>query len=100
VATEDLSLKSEPLSLICRGSVDFKGNLDFYVFSQFSEETIAQSDSLKKTITALLTQTGDYLTIRLTGTLAEPHYVVVPSSVDVIEKAKDLLIEGLQNIFE
>ncbi|MFH1360915.1 MAG: DUF748 domain-containing protein [Candidatus Omnitrophota bacterium] len=100
ILIDDLELKSRPMTMLCRGWLDFAGNLNFYLFSRFSEETIARSESLKKIITAVLTQTDNYLTIRLTGTLKEPRYLVIPESVDVIKRAGDFILDTLQNIFE
>ena len=98
VRTDNLTLKSEPVDLLCRGWVNFKGNISFGVFSKFSQETISQSGSLKKTITSFLTRTDEYLTIRLTGSLNKPSYMVLPSSVDLFKRTADYFLEGLQDI--
>ncbi|MFA5059210.1 MAG: AsmA-like C-terminal region-containing protein [Candidatus Omnitrophota bacterium] len=100
VLTDNLMLASDPVTLTAQGWIDFAGNLNFDVLSEFSDEVIEQSSSLRKTITAFLTQTGDYLKIKLTGSLKEPKYNVSVSSGEVIRRTKDLLIEGLQGIFQ
>ena len=100
VYTDNLTLKSKPVNLLCRGWVDFEGKISFGIFSQFSQETIARSTSLKKMITSFLTRSGDYLTIKLSGTLQKPRYVVIPASIDVFKKTTDFLLESLQSIIE
>lgn len=91
VSTSDFELGSDSVTLMCAGYVDFDSNLNFDVAAQFSEETIAQSPSLRKTATAFLTQSGDYITVKLTGTLSNPKYSVVPLSVNLFKKATDIL---------
>ncbi|HOW35205.1 MAG TPA: hypothetical protein PL155_02160 [Candidatus Omnitrophota bacterium] len=91
VSTSNFELGSDSVILMCAGYVDFDTNLNFDIAAQFSEETIAQSPSLKKTVTAFLTQTGDYITVKLTGTLSNPKYSVVPLSVNLFKKATGIL---------
>ena len=98
IHTNGFELRSAPVSFICNGWMDFNGNLDLDMGAQFSPQTIEESGSLNKTITALLTQTGEYLTIKVTGNIKEPR--LIPSPVGMIKKATDILRESLKNIFQ
>ncbi len=98
--TDNLYLKSEQVVFFCRGSVAFGGNLSMSIFSQFSQETILNSPSLKKVLTGILTQTDNYLTIKLSGTLQDPKYTVVPSSVDMLQRTTGIILDGIRSIFE
>ncbi len=100
VVTHDLVLTSDPVVFLCRGWANFEGRLSFGIFSRFSREAIARSSSLKKIFTSIVTSSDDYLTIRLTGTLQRPRYLVVPASVDLLRRTTDMLMKGIYNIFE
>ncbi len=97
--TNNLILKSEPLVLSGQGSLDFEGKLNFDIMSEFNPEMIAQSESLKRTITSIMARTGQYLHIKITGSLQDPRFALIPLPVNVIEKTKELLWEGLRDIF-
>ncbi len=96
---EDLELISRPLTLKGSGWVDLEGNIDFSITSHFDMTAIEESHSIKKTVTALLTTTNSYLNIKVTGTLDNPQYRSIPSPVNVLEKTRDLIKEGIQSIF-
>lgn len=98
VSISSLELISPQAMLGCAGWVDFKGNIDLEIIAEFSEDMIAESASLKKTITAILTQGDAYLTIRITGTLKDPKYQISPTGI--LKKTKNLIYEGLKSIFE
>ncbi len=99
ILTDNLEIISQPVTLKGKGSIDFAGNINFDIGSEFNTRTIEESDSIKKTMTAILTQTNDYLTIKISGTLKEPKYAVTTTPVNVIEKTRDLIKEGLESIF-
>ncbi len=100
ILTDDFELKSKPLTMICRGWLGFNKKLNFYLFSLFDKNVIRNSESLQKLSTTILTKTDEYLTIRLTGSLDDPHYLVVPDSVNVLRKTGDFILDTLQGIFE
>ncbi len=98
LSTSRFALISQPVTLEAAGWMDFDGNLNFDVVTEFSEEMLAQSDSIKKAITAILTQGDSYLTIKITGSLKEPKYSM--SSTGVLRKTRNLLFDSLKSIFE
>ncbi len=95
----EFALYSEQMNLLGDGTIDFDGNIKFDITSDFSPQAIMKSPSLKKTLTAVLTSTDNYLNIKVTGTLKDPEYNVTPTPVNVLEKTRDLIKEGLQTIF-
>jgi len=98
VSTGNLELLSPQSVLTVFGWIDFGGNINFDVATEFSSEMIASSASFKKALTAILTEGEAYLTIKVTGTLKEPKYAVSPTGV--LHKTKKLLIDGWKSIFE
>lgn len=98
LSTTDFQLISQPVTLDCSGWMDFNGNIDFDVISEFSEEAIAESGSLKKALTAILTQGEAYLTIKVNGSLKEPKYKL--SSTGVLKKTTNLLFDSIKGMFE
>jgi hypothetical protein len=98
VLTSNFELKSNPATLTCAGWADFKGNINFDILTEFSEEAIAQSNSLKKLFTAVLTQGDAYLAIKLTGSLKNPKDTISPAGL--IEKTKNIFMQGWKSIFE
>ncbi len=99
ITTENLILKSEPMILKGKGWMNFAGEMDFNVVSEFNINTITHSESIKKTITALIAQSGPYLNIKVSGSLKAPKYALYPSATHMINTTKNLLLEGLKNIF-
>lgn len=99
LSTNNFELISDPVTMMCAGWVDFEKNIDFDIAADFNEDVIAQSPSLKiqKTVTALLTQGGDYISVKITGTTDRPNRKM---SLNVMKKAADILKEGLKNIFQ
>ncbi len=98
--TKDASLDSKAISIKGEGWIDFNQNIHFDITPIFSELTAIESKSLKKATSLLLTQTQDYLNIRLTGTLRRPHYKVQVLPVKVLEKTIDTLKEGTEILKE
>ncbi len=98
ILTGDLQLISQQAKLLCAGWMDFNQKVNFDINAEFSDDTIASSESLKKSLTAILTQGNNLLGIKLTGSLKEPKYTL--SKTAIIRKATDLLINGLKSIFE
>jgi len=86
VTTHDLKLNSNELELAFDGSFDFGGNLDFRVFNKFSEQLLTEeSQTLEKIISSVLTQTGSFVVVRLTGTFLEPKYKIEPQVGNILE---------------
>ena len=100
VLVKDALVKGNQVELSCNGMVNFKGELDFDIVSRFAEGVIRSSDSLQKTIAAFLSQAEDFLTVKITGTLKEPKYKVIPRPLNVIQKTKDFIFDALPNIFQ
>ncbi len=100
VLIKDALITGNQIELNCNGMVNFKGELDFDIVSRFAEGVIRSSDSLQKTIAAFLTQAEDFLTVKITGTLAKPEYKVIPRPLNVLQKTKDFIFDVLPNIFQ
>ncbi len=95
ITTADAAMDSATISLKGRGWIDLGGNINFEIAPTFGELVAAESGSLKKIPSLLLSQ-GDYISIRLTGTLRNPRYKVQTLPFKVLEKTTDVLKEGLK----
>jgi hypothetical protein len=100
IESDNITLKSDFVNLYGSGYIDFQGSLNWDVTSQVNEQSVIESRSVKKAITSILTETGDILEIKIVGTLKEPKYIPLPSSRGVLQKTRDLIKEGLQNVLE
>lgn len=94
ISTADAAINSESISLKGQGWIDFAGNIDFDIAPAFGELAAIESPSLKKVPSLLLAQGGDYVAVRLTGTLRNPRYKVQTLPFKVLEKTTDILKEG------
>lgn len=98
VTIKDGLVKGNQVALTCNGNIAFNGNLDLDIGAQFDEGTIKSSQSVQKSIAAVLSQGGNFLTVKITGTVQQPKYV--PKGIDVLQKTKDLLFNALPSIFQ
>ncbi|HQP10331.1 MAG TPA: AsmA-like C-terminal region-containing protein, partial [Candidatus Omnitrophota bacterium] len=85
ISSNNLRMASQYVTLNGKGWIDFDTNLNFDIKPEFSELAILQSDSLKKGPTSIITQTDNYLNIKISGTLAHPHHWVEKSPMKIIE---------------
>jgi uncharacterized protein involved in outer membrane biogenesis len=83
--TENARMTSQYVTLNGKGWIDFDTNISFDIQPEFSELAILQSGSLKKGPTSIITQTDDYLHIKLTGTLKHPRHEVIKSPMKILE---------------
>jgi len=95
ITTVDAAMNSATISLKGQGWIDLDGNINFEVTPTFAELVAAESGSLKK-IPSLLLSGGDYITIKLTGTLRNPQHKVQTLPFKVLEKTTDVLKEGFK----
>ena len=79
VMTSDLLLKGGGLNLSARGSIDFKGNLDFSITTELAREMAKQSPEFGKIANMIMSGLWNYLIeLRLKGTIKEPKYSIIP----------------------
>lgn len=85
ILTNNARITGKSVTLDAKGWVNFQEELNFDITPTFSELAILRSESLKKGITSILTQTDGYLNIKLTGTLDKPHFRVDKNPLKIIE---------------
>ncbi len=95
VYTDNLELKSREMIITAQGYADFSGKLDANLLTQFSEQFVQSSASLKKFITSILTTASNALTVKVTGTLQNPKYSVKPIVVDILKGLKGIIFENI-----
>ena len=96
VTTADAALESSTMSLKGKGWIDLDGNINFDIAPAFGELVAAESQSLKKIPSLFLARGGDYVSIKLTGTLRNPQYKVDTLPFKVLEKTTDVLRDGIK----
>ncbi|GEM_PF-826394 len=103
IYTADFRILSQKAALLWEGSLGFDSSLDFGITGRFAEDISTKTNAFGKIASAVLSEAGSYIVeIKLTGTLAQPKYALVPFSVDKIikEKLGDKLKDALGKIFE
>ncbi|MBI4436566.1 MAG: hypothetical protein HY590_04055, partial [Candidatus Omnitrophica bacterium] len=101
VSTDDLTLKGDRANLYGEGHVGFDQSLDFRVGVQFTDPEILQRPTdLSRLKNILISDTGMLAgEVRVTGTLAEPHYKYSPLPLQRIKslfrETRDILFERL-----
>jgi len=104
IHTENAQMSSKTAVLKGKGWIDFEKNLNFNITPTFSEIALLQSDSRKKGLTSILTQTDGYINIKLTGTLDNPHHSIEKFPIKIIEETiggtTDTLKEVIGSIVE
>ncbi len=98
VYTEDFKLLSKVASLLWVGSLGFDSTLDFNITGRFAKNVIKQTTEPGRIANAILHQAGSLIMeVRLTGTLEEPIYQIVPFPLKRIFKEK--VVDTLNDIF-
>jgi len=100
IQTNDLVLTGNKADLLGTGWIGFDKSLQLEISPKFKEIEILKSSSMKKDLTAFLTQTHSYITINVTGTLDKPKYAIEKSPAKVLKKTTGTIIKGVQDIFE
>ncbi|MFH0731447.1 MAG: hypothetical protein V2A72_00805 [Candidatus Omnitrophota bacterium] len=97
IHTNDFKVLSQKAALLWQGSLGFDGTLDFNVTGRFAGDIIKMTNSLGKIASAVLDEAGAYIVeAKLTGTLKEPKYSIVPFPIKkilnekVVDKVKDI----------
>lgn len=95
ISTEDFTLSSDPLNMLLEGNIDFDGNIDFKVTTQLAEGLIKNPTDLQGIFSSILSQSTNAITIKLTGTIKEPKYKIIPIPGQIFKKAKDFIFEEI-----
>lgn len=102
IGTENLTLKSDTISLLAKGYVDFDQKLSFDVYPALSEIARIQSDDeiLKKFTTVLLSKTLNI--IKLGGTIQEPKHSIVATQIptNILKGTLDTIRGVGESLFE
>ncbi len=100
VLTENLQLLSKSLTLYGRGNMDFDQNINLILTPDFNTSVIADSASLKKGSTAIITGTQQFMSIDVTGTLSKPQYKVNKSPGRILQKTGGIILENVSGFFK
>lgn len=92
IATDDLTLKSIPLTLMADGQCGFNGDLDVTVYSKTNKELIKDSADIRKFTAAIFGELRNSLAVRITGTIQKPKYSLVPLPLDFLKSIKNFFL--------
>jgi len=93
--TDNLTVKGNLLDINASGRLGFDTSLDFSVNTSVNTEAIAESDMVKDVASLLLGEAGNYIAIKVSGTLKQPKYSIKPSVTGMIEGIRALLPENI-----
>ena len=96
-------MRSPQMSLHAQGKMDFDGNLDYTVRSESNKDIDeAIKDNLLDILSSVLTKAGEFITVKVTGTIKDPEYRTVSTVVESLKEIKPLerLRDQLKGIFE
>ncbi len=102
MSTENIQLVGPTLNLYGKGSLDFNQDqaLNLWLTPDFNSDVILKSSSLKKSTTAIITQTEKFMSVNVTGTLAKPQYKVNKSPVKILQKTGGVILENVSQFFQ
>ena len=93
ISSENITLVSEGFELKSKGSLDFKGNINFLSNAEFSKEKYDELNTSQQVLSMIFNFTNRYITrIRSTGTITNAQHELEPASPD------ELLLEGLKGL--
>ena len=92
VSTENLKLTSDQLNLRYEGRLGFDGTLDLTAYTEINKNLIRDSADLRKFTAAILGELGNAIVIKISGTLKEPKYKIVPMPLDLLRNIKDFFL--------
>lgn len=90
IYSDEISLKSEEVALYGYGKMDFKGNLDYTVKSEFSAEITRDSSDLTRILSSVLDSVNQFATVKITGTIANPKTALVPTFLENLKQIKQI----------
>ncbi len=93
ISSENITLISEGFELKSKGSLDFKGNINFLSNAEFSKEKYDELNTSQQVLSMIFNFTNRYITrIRSTGTIKNAQHKLEPASPD------ELLLEGIKGL--
>jgi hypothetical protein len=95
ISTDNLMLESEPVNILFEGNIDFAGNIDFKVTTQLAEGLVKDITDIKGIFSSILAQSTNAISIKLSGTVKEPKYKIIPLPGQLFKKAKDFIIQDI-----
>ena len=95
IYASNFQVNSNEMVLVGNGNLDFSGNLDFTINAQLNQQLIDNSPSLKKTITSFLSSATNAIVVKVSGTLQNPQYSIVPMAGEIIKKIKEFFTEDI-----
>ena len=92
ISSDNIKLQSEPLILDCSGKMDFDGNLDFTIYSTANKQLIRDSADIRKFFAAVVGELSGAIAVKLTGTVKDPKFSMIPMPVDLIKNIKNFIL--------
>lgn len=86
IFSDEAVLKSRQVNLFCYGKMDFRGNLDYIIKSEFNPEVARDSSSLMQILSSAIGKVNQFTTVKLTGTIEKPKLGIVPTAVETLKE--------------
>jgi hypothetical protein len=106
VSTDNLTLNSNIITLVCEGNMDFAGNLDFeiapYPVTQQSQEPPTTPETQTTPIASILNEQMSKLAgislVQVTGTIQNPKISMKMVTKEVVDKLKEGVTDTVKTI--
>jgi len=84
-------MRSDILALLWEGSLDFDGNLNFTITPKVLEKISDLPNEFEQFIGGILSETGGFVIINLTGTIKEPKFTKKFVVGELLKKLKNMI---------
>lgn len=99
VSTDDVTITSNLLNLVCDGNIDFLGNIDLEIIPQPSQKPVEETDEYKKFVTSIFDKSGaGVVSFKVTGTIQKPKVEKKFIVMKVLNKVTDQVFSNIKNI--
>lgn len=86
IFSDEAVLKSQQVNLFCYGKMDFNGNLDYIIKSEFNPEVARDSSNLMQILSSAIGKVNQFTTVKLTGTIEKPKLGIAPTAVETLKE--------------
>ncbi len=96
ISLTDVVLSSDVLLLACEGTIDFKGNLNMDITPKSLSDITKNLDEYEKFFAGIFSEAGGVVSVKITGTVREPKFEKKVILMQVLDKAKDEVIDKIK----
>ncbi|PIQ88928.1 MAG: hypothetical protein COV72_05805 [Candidatus Omnitrophica bacterium CG11_big_fil_rev_8_21_14_0_20_42_13] len=88
IFSDYIIMKSPQVTISGQGKMDFKGNLDYVIRSDFNEEFLRHSADFMQVLSSFLDKARQFVSLKLTGTIRDPK--LSPAVLDPLRQLRKI----------